>query len=896
MNETERQKISPMKLLRMMLVLSLTVAVAGCAWAASSVPSNIASVTTPALPDTTAPAVPTGFTATVVGANQINLSWNAATDAGGSGLAGYKIYRGGALLATVTGTSYSNTGLGTNTTYCYTVAAYDNANNVSAETAALCRTTTGTPPAAAPEEFVGPFASWTNLKTVYGAVGNGVADDTVALQTALTQLGTGGRSPVLWIPAGTYKITQKLVLTTRENVSIIGEHPDTTILKWAGPSGGTMLWMNGVAYSRCNRLTFDGNGLAQVLVDQYRTGSYFDTANEYADNVFKDTLGGASNQNGIGLRVGGGPGTGAQNGSAEGAVLRCRFYRLGAGVQTMQYNALDWWVWDSLFENCCKGLSNGEAGGLRAYRCIFRGSTVSDIYLDNTDLFSFRDCYSTNSASFLRTTWKYANGSRLVLARNTIVDCTSTNVSPIAVLNPGPLVAYDNIVVTKSGSTLPGLTHYSQDGPDLLSVGNTFTVNPPIRHQGDTGAGRLITVDDEVVPRSSLQIVPPTLPGVLPNYNRTVFAVAPGASQATIQAAINAAAASSSTRPVVHLPAGTYSINSGLVIPPNKEIQIIGDGGATRLTHDNTTNAVIICQGPSRAILRDFNILGGANGDTGPRIAGAGVLVQNADQAGARVTIDQAYLSLNLIANVYADQVDHTLVEIRNSIMTGTSLAPATQGVSTLVVGGPLAAAGNPQQGKTVILSSQTSDNYITFDVRNGGHLIAQDTWYEGRAPILNLARVTGLGFATLENCKLAVDPLTRPLINVTNLMGRVTILGCNTHEMTRISGVGTGKVWFVSNERANATGGPSSGGQILANVSTGVRVEQQNNRWLDLSYGSRSISNQGSLDAAFIREMLAPVRGVQPSNLASRPAGVTDVRVHRVYVHWAQVGIRVQR
>jgi hypothetical protein len=36
------------------------------------------------------------------------------------------------------------------------------------------------------EEFVGPFASWANVKTTYGAAGNGATDDTAAIQKAPT--------------------------------------------------------------------------------------------------------------------------------------------------------------------------------------------------------------------------------------------------------------------------------------------------------------------------------------------------------------------------------------------------------------------------------------------------------------------------------------------------------------------------------------------------------------------------------------------------------------------------------------------------------------------------------------------------------------------------------------
>src|SRR4030042_4049767 len=52
--------------------------------------------------DITPPSAPTGLTANAVSCSQINLSWNASTDTGGSGLKGYKVYRNGSFLKQVT--------------------------------------------------------------------------------------------------------------------------------------------------------------------------------------------------------------------------------------------------------------------------------------------------------------------------------------------------------------------------------------------------------------------------------------------------------------------------------------------------------------------------------------------------------------------------------------------------------------------------------------------------------------------------------------------------------------------------------------------------------------------------------------------------------------------------
>jgi chitinase len=92
--------------------------------------------------DTTGPSIPTGLNSPSRTSTSVSLAWNASTDnPGGSGVAGYDVYRGGALAGSPTGTSFTVTGLGPNTTYSFTVRARDNAGNASAQGAALSVTT-----------------------------------------------------------------------------------------------------------------------------------------------------------------------------------------------------------------------------------------------------------------------------------------------------------------------------------------------------------------------------------------------------------------------------------------------------------------------------------------------------------------------------------------------------------------------------------------------------------------------------------------------------------------------------------------------------------------------------------------------------------------------------------
>lgn len=86
--------------------------------------------------DTQVPTVPGSLSATVASTSQINLIWNASTD--NYAVTGYKVFRNGTQIGTVTsGTTYSDSGLTTNTTYSYSVSAYDAAGNNSTQCTAV---------------------------------------------------------------------------------------------------------------------------------------------------------------------------------------------------------------------------------------------------------------------------------------------------------------------------------------------------------------------------------------------------------------------------------------------------------------------------------------------------------------------------------------------------------------------------------------------------------------------------------------------------------------------------------------------------------------------------------------------------------------------------------------
>ncbi len=98
---------------------------------------------------TSVPSAPTGLTATASSSSAIALSWTAVTPPANCTISSYSVYgsttngftpASGNLIASVTGTTYSNTGLAASTTYYYKVEAVD-ANGSSAASTQASATT-----------------------------------------------------------------------------------------------------------------------------------------------------------------------------------------------------------------------------------------------------------------------------------------------------------------------------------------------------------------------------------------------------------------------------------------------------------------------------------------------------------------------------------------------------------------------------------------------------------------------------------------------------------------------------------------------------------------------------------------------------------------------------------
>ncbi|MGB8363054.1 MAG: glycosyl hydrolase family 28-related protein [Rhizomicrobium sp.] len=720
------------------------------------------------------------------------------------------------------------------------------------------------------EDFVGPFPSWANVETGYGAKGDGTTDDTAAIQAALDSLGS--TKTTLYFPAGTYRITQTLNLPARIHVNIIGEDPSTTKIVWDGKSGGarsTMLYLNGLAYSRIDRLTFDGQGKADIAVDQSWAGSgnYFDTGNEYADDIFENV--------GTGLRCGN-----RGYGCAETSMLRDKFVNDNvAGVAMKNFNALDLFIWDSLFKDCAEGVTNAPgAGNFHVYDSIFEGSTSSDIAIGNTGLFNFRSNTSIGSNRFIGAGGTN-NPANITIQNNTILD--TANATSIAIGNFGPIILLDNTIRSRAGVTTGPAVVAAGWGPtDLFSMGNIFTVSSPTKANG-----HYHVIDDRVVDRGTVNPPMPSLPGTPPNANPQIFEVAPGATAAQIQQIIDEAAAAKEHRPVVHIPAGSYRIDTTLEVPANSDMQIIGDGYSSRLTWSGKTSGPVLrLEGPSKAILREFSVNGNGHSSDG-------IEVDDADQAGGRVFMESPFLSSSY-TNLFVDGLDHTKIELHD-FEHGSAQNNADSAVSVEVTGGPSAARGRWLGGTTNIFAGASDGNNTSYRVSGGAHLGIRDIWYDaGGGGGQQIASITGKSTFTYAGSAVYHTCSSSPAIAFHDFHGTAALLNLNMSCNVEISGDGSGAkvaaIGLVSAERnffANESS-PASQSEFLNGQTTASPPPGS---------GSSEIAELGTLDAPFLTAALNQVRTEQPTLLSPLPKGVTDVRFYRVFVDSAINGIHLE-
>jgi hypothetical protein len=768
--------------------------------------------------------------------------------------------------------------------------------------------------------FVGPFRDWVNVKTEYGAVGDGKADDTAALQAALDGMrgdkaATEPLGETIYLPAGTYRITRTLTMESHLGVAVYGEDPKNTVIVWDGPGhkhkagdrpagvsleedkAATMLFLNGVRHARFGRITWDGRGKALTAIehewDRKVTGAA--TMLEHEDEVFKDV--------GFGLRAGN-MGNGSMD--AEGVVKRCRFIRNSfTGVSIESFNALNWWVFSSIFEDCRVGAGNEfGAGAVHVYNSLFLGSREADIRIMHvTSFYSARHNVSLGSRRFYESrrhpSWPVEhNWSGLFTLQDNLVLDTQ---EPDAVFfeSPGPLALLDNRISGKAGAKGPAVRFDMVPGyeADCVAVGNRFTQVDPLLVKG-----RLFDQENTVAERAGKVPTADELKGMLspvaPRFAGAVIDVKPGDD---LQAAVDKAARMKGKRPLIYLGRGTYDLAKTLRIPARSDLQLVGHWGegctTVRLASDSSDKAVIAIEGPSHATVRRLSIHGVNLNDRsrGTQNYGTGLQVTGIDQPGARVWGPRMKVRNCSESAVWADGLRHARLQLFNTEIqyNGTGLridGPIPPGKRFDRAQGPL----------HVLYNGNTSANDNTYALTGGARLVARDLWYEGPQPRFFV--LSGRADFTLNGAQIATsqwhggkkpEGYVRPAcIEVQPAFeGRLALIGTqswseesmhfdNQPERGQVlllaSLAHTPKDWLC---------GDSAEKKISALYNRGFKASKD---------GTVGLPQRGKDDAATVLRMFADLRSVRPESRKPLADDVTDLCLHDVFVRWCEVGVRV--
>jgi YD repeat-containing protein len=436
-----------------------------------SAQSTAVSVTTPAAPDTTAPTVPTGLAATAPSSTLVTLTWAGSVDSGGSGLAGYKIYRAGVQIGTSTAASYSDTTVSGTTAYSYTVAAYDNANNVSAQSTAAAITTPDTLPPSVPIGLSATAVSATQVNLTWTAStdtgGSGLAG--YKIYRGGTQIGTSATasySDTTAVGSSTYSYMVAAYDNASNNSSQSSpatvSTPDVT-----PPSVPTSLSGSAVSASQINlswtgSTDTGGSGLAGYKI--YRNGAQVGTtaATSYSDtgvagsNTYTYTVAAYDNAGN----------TSAQSGAANIATPDITPPSVPAGLTATAASSAQ--------VNVSWSASTDTGGsGLAGYK-VYRGGTL----LATTASTSYSDTSVLQSTTYSYTVAAYDNAGNISAQSAAKSVTTPAGVPPNPTLTSSTFVGTANVFFTLSWTASPGATSYK-----LFSSTTTLYTGTALSHQ-----------------------------------------------------------------------------------------------------------------------------------------------------------------------------------------------------------------------------------------------------------------------------------------------------------------------------------------------------------------------------------------------------------------------------
>lgn len=582
-------------------------------------------------------------------------------------------------------------------------------------------------------EFNGPFPDWWNVVTDFGADPTGVNDSTAAFRAMFFAMSQYRQKDsqyigyVGYVPAGTYKITETLFLPDKRDVidngiglSVWGENPETTILKWYGPSDNSIIWSDGCHSSVIARLTFDGSGACKAGL-QLEHDHDLPTPNTYSraqDCIFKDSTFGFYQSDEL-------PGIGTDS---EFSLMRCKFYRCStAGVRVVAGEAYNYWVRKCYFEDCTNGVLNGYSGAINVYDSVFVRSTQYDININaGQRVCGIRRNYSYDSNRFCLI--YYSNS---VVEGNHIFDSVQTDTIQFGYRLKQMFL--NNVIKSKSGITtgpvINEIAAFSYN-PDIFTPSaplfiymNQFNVLNPIQPSSVTPKWN--DIQDNIYVQNIVREDIPELPPFPPKVVRPMYYLDGATMQDTIDAATSYATANPDSRPVIYFPCyasgNRTKIPRTLVFPPNVKMSLQGGGiySAFRVYDENRNNndPYLLFRGPSHITVQ--NIKFGYTYAEGHKI-GIQAVFDNCDQVGGRFYSDNGtgIPKFEGINNLIVNLTDFPMYSHQQENF------PAT-------ITGTIDGNGNSRFLLEGGAGANEGEVHYQWATGNGAHVFLRDIWYE---------------------------------------------------------------------------------------------------------------------------------------------------------------------
>jgi hypothetical protein len=406
-----------------------------------------------------------------------------------------------------------------------------------------------------------PRSDWVDVRGS-GAAGDGMTDDTVAIQKVLDNVKNGSN---VYFPPGVYRITRTLRINgPLLGVTVIGHGRETTLI-WDGDPGGVMFADDGVAYSRFVGLQFDGRNRASI-------GFHHDSHRRFETEVRHQYLAFRNFTNAGVLAE-----PDDKFALAETLFESCLFENCRRGVAFVQFNDYNYTFDGCEFRFCHIGIQC-DHGNFYARNCHFEQSSEVDIHAAPEHASSVRRCTSVGSRSFIR----YGNP----VAPMTIQDChVSDWISPEGAITLGgaPVLLFDCVFIhesqapvqiRKDDQRLIVSGNQVEGSSDLIQPdhrGNVYMIPPGKRQGSIVSAYQRFLKDTVRIPRKVF------------DARRDFGAQGDGKTDDTdaIQKTIDAAREHGEDA-IAYLPTGIYVITSGLRIT-GRNYFVGGSGNMTRI-------------------------------------------------------------------------------------------------------------------------------------------------------------------------------------------------------------------------------------------------------------------------------------------------------------------------